>query len=363
MGTTSLEDEWPEISMNNDAPAASRLCGMILSEGWKVARAIPRTAGATGGHFSFGYEVEAEDGTKRAFLKALDYSSALRSPDPAAALNAMTSAFIFERNVLQQCRTRRLDRIVTAMSSGKVIVPNAPAGGVVEYLIFEAADGDVRKQLTAVQRWDVSWTLQSLHHIATGLKQLHGEQIAHQDLKPSNVLVFSRESKIADLGRASCVGQTPPHEQYPVAGDWSYAPPELLYGFVPAEWTVRRLGCDAYLLGSMVVWFFTGLSTTALLMNSLPESYRPRTWRGTYHEVLPHIRHSFNQALEVFLQQVPDDLRDRLSRIARELCEPNPLERGHAKNRVPIGVQFSLERYITDFDLLAKRAALRPAAK
>ncbi len=341
-------------------PAAARLSDQILPDGWRVLNLIPRPPGSTGGHFSYGYELESVDGKKRAFLKALDYSSALTSPDPAFALNAMTSAYIFERELLERCRTQRLNRIVTAISSGKIVLPGMPAAAVVEYLIFEAADGDVRKRLLAADSVDVSWRLQSLHHIATGLKQLHGQQIAHQDLKPSNVLVFEqRDSKIADLGRASCIGQAPPHEPLCIAGDSTYAPPELLYGFVSPDWKVRRLGCDAYLLGSMVVWFFTGLSATSLLMSELPQDYQPTIWRGTYEQVLPYVRDAFSQVLNTFSDGISDQLREPLLRIITELCEPDPLHRGHTKNKGVVADQYSLERYVTQFDLLAKRAALR----
>jgi serine/threonine protein kinase len=61
--------------------------------------------------------------------------------------------------------------------------------------------------------------------MATGLHELHSQRIAHQDLKPSNVLVFSqREAKNADLGRATLRGQVGPFDEFPVAGDLSYAP-------------------------------------------------------------------------------------------------------------------------------------------
>ena len=76
----------------------------------------------------------------------------------------------------------------------------------------------------------------SLHHIAVGLQQIHGQGIAHQDLKPSNVLVFNgNNSKIGDFGRSAYKGHIPPHENNNVAGDLTYAPPELLYGYVDPD--------------------------------------------------------------------------------------------------------------------------------
>lgn len=335
--------------------AARQLEGRTLDTGWRVLRMIEPHTTATGGNFSCGYEVENVDDGRRAFLKALDYSWAMQSPDPAHALNIMTSAYIFERDLLKRCRESGLTRIVTAITSGKVVVDGAPMGGLVEYLVFERADGDIRKQMERAADFDLGWRILCLHHIAVGLKQLHAELIAHQDLKPSNVLLFERSSKLADLGRAACKGQAPPHEPFQVAGDPAYAPPELLYGFISPEWNVRRLGCDAYLLGSMIVWFFTGMSATGLLVQYLIPEHRPENWNSTYAEVLPYIREAFSKVLEVFKDSSPAGAGDDLTQMVGELCEPDPALRGHPKNRGKSGVQFSLERYISRLDLLAKR--------
>lgn len=54
----------------------------------------------------------------------------------------------------------------------------------VDYLIFELADGDVRSHLDAMPAFDAAFLLRTLHHVATGLQQLHRAQIAHQDLNP-----------------------------------------------------------------------------------------------------------------------------------------------------------------------------------
>ena len=217
--------------------------------------------------------VEAEDGT-RAFLKALDYSDALSFPDPAPVLYQMTKAYLFERDLLTRCKAHGMDRVVRALAHGAVHVEGAPEGGAVQYLVFEMADGDIRSRLSLVEKVEVAWLLRSLHHIANGIQQLHRVGIAHQDIKPSNVLVFNSElSKVADLGRASYRGQAGPNDEFDCAGDKSYAPPELLYGYAHPDWDLRRYGCDAYLLGSMVVFLFTGgLSATAMLLSKLEDA-------------------------------------------------------------------------------------------
>src|SRR5439155_2254454 len=138
-----------------------------LDGDWTVVEAIELAEDHTGGHFSQGYVVKRKDGLQ-AFLKALDFSKALTSEDPARALQAMTEAFNFERDILSQCRG--LDRIVRVYGEGKVTV----SGQTVQYLIFELAKGDVRSYVLISKRFNLVWTLRALHHVATGLSQLHG---------------------------------------------------------------------------------------------------------------------------------------------------------------------------------------------
>jgi eukaryotic-like serine/threonine-protein kinase len=337
-------------------PSAERLLGEVLDGGWKVITPVHKDMDATGGFFSKCYIVENARGEK-AFLKALDYSQAFRADDPALALQTLTAAFNFEREVLAKCRNENLDHVVVALADGTVRLQDALDGGVVQYLIFELADGDVRRQVKMNEKFDVAWSLRSLHQVAIGLQQLHGRGIAHQDLKPSNVLVFSkRTSKIADFGRSAYQGHFPPHEDNNVAGDLAYAPPELLYGHINPDWNRRRFGCDAYLMGSMTLFFFLGVGATPLLRKELPEAFAWGNWKGTFEEALPYLHDGFQRVLENFRISLPISLRTDLSEIAEQLCNPDPQLRGHPRNRRTN--QFSMQRYVSKLDLLARRAEL-----
>lgn len=335
---------------------AFQLVGLSLDGGWFVKKRVEGPPGATGGRFSCGYEIVDRDGNE-AFLKALDYTSAFRSPDPPSALNALTAAFVFERDLLRRCRTKRLDRIVRSTGDGRVKVDDSPLG-LVDYLMFETADRDLRSQLSAMGKVEDAWKLRALHHLATGLNQLHSEGIAHQDLKPSNALVFEgREVKVADLGCASLKGTVSPRDDRNFPGDPFYAPPELLYGYLDPEWTRRRLGCDAYLLGSMIVFLFAGASATSLLRSELAPEHRWKKWAGTYAEVLPYVREAFGKVVEKFGPHVVDaKLRSELQTLLTYLCEPDVSLRGHPLNRRGFVPRFSLERFISKLDLLAFRA-------
>lgn len=335
---------------------AKQMTGRTLDGGWKVVKEFDRLVQATGGLFSIGYLVEHESG-KKAFLKALDYSGALSSTDPARALQAMTEAYNFERDLLYQCKGYRLDHIVMSLDDGSVPIDLSNPFTVVQYIIFELADGDVRAQLDAMVQLDIAWCLRSLHHLAVGLWQLHGHGMAHQDVKPSNVLVFEQEiSKLSDLGRACSRSLPSPHDEVKIAGDYSYAPPELLYGYVSSDWNERRCGCDAYLLGSMVVFFFARVSMTGLLLSKVHESHHWKTWGGSFDEVLPYLREAFGRSITEFEQSVPFELRSEISTAIRQLCDPDPRLRGNPLTRAGVGNNYSIERYVSLFDLLARKA-------
>jgi serine/threonine protein kinase len=191
------------------------------------------------------------------------------------------------------------------------------------------------------------------------LAQLHSRSIAHQDIKPSNVLVFEEmTSKIADLGRASMKDRACPHDGMRVPGANSYAPPELLYRFESPDWDERRLGCDLYLLGSLVFFFFTGIGATGLILRNLDDALHPTNWRGMFHDALPFLIDAFEKALNDLRKDVPNPFTDAVVGMARQLCYPDPALRGHPKVRAQAGARFSLERYISEFNALASRAEI-----
>jgi serine/threonine protein kinase len=344
------------------SPPAARLEGLALTSGWQVVERIKDRPEKTGGCFSCSYLVQ-KDG-KRAFLKALDYSQAEvisreTGIDIPTALQLLIQAYNFERNLLQQCAQGHMDRVVVALEDGSVRVDDG-VFGTVNYLIFEPADGDVRKHLAIADKVELAWILRCLHHIATGLYQLHSAAVAHQDLKPSNVLVFDHTvSKVADLGSASVKGARCPRDGFEFAGDGTYAPPELLYGYRDAEWSRRRQACDVYHLGSMAVFFFCGIGITAMILDHMAEEHRPRLWGGTYAQVLPEIRDAFGIALQELEKSISGPrLRAALREAVGQLCDPDPLLRGHPLNRVGNANQYSLERYVSLFNLLAQRAEI-----
>lgn len=340
------------------APAprpAHLLVGVTLGTGWKVAEMAPRGPGSTGGQFSVGYRVEK--GGRRAFLKAFDYKEAFDAADPAPIFQRLTSEYEFEKTLLEKCVNLR--RIIKAIEFGAYrIDPNNPLM-TVQFAIFELAEGDIRQYLALDAQTSLVWKLRTLHQTAAALVQLHGVEIAHQDVKPSNVLVFAeRDAKLADLGRASAKGRLCPHDHRTVAGALSYAPPELRYRHPSGDWDERRFGCDIYLLGSLIFFFFTGLSAAAMLDKHLEQAKRPLNWKGFFYDVLPYVIDAFDDALTELRSAIPPKYRSELTAIAKQLCYPDPAQRGHPKNIDGIGARYSVDRYMAQLDVMANRAEI-----
>ena len=337
---------------------AQQLVGRVLADGWRVVREVTRTNQQTGGFFSVGYEVVSPAG-RRGFLKALDYVRAFKGEDPAVLLNKMTADFLFERSVLNLCRTRRLSRVVTAIGDGSVDVDPSRGGlGAVQYLIFEWADRDLRSKVDALEEIELADVLRVLHEVSSGLQQLHGTGVAHQDIRPSNILEFDSEQrlKLADLGRSICREIVAPHEHLEIVGALSYAPPEYLYGAVPPEWTDRRLGADLYLLGSLAAFLISGLSMNALLARQLASEHNWHHWTGKFQDALPYLWDAHARVRYQLGALLPASRVEVVSLVGY-LTAPDPARRGHPKDIAARGNKQSLARFISRFDAI--RASTR----
>jgi len=341
---------------------AECLQGLTLDGGWEVVQQIVPASHATGGKFSVGYLVRNRSG-KEGYLKALDFSKAFQANDFARELQSMTEAYNFERDLLSKCKDRKLNRIVTPLADGNVNVPgNFGELGNVCYLIFEHAKGDIRDEVAQFLSFDLAWSLRSLHHTAVGMRQLHFTGIAHQDLKPSNVLVFHNiGSKIADLGRASETGNRSPSDEFQVPGDVGYAPPEQFYSHARGQGFPARCLADLYLLGSLFFFYFAGCSATQAIQSKIKGFKGINFTNNNFANDLPYIRQAFHEVLvdlDTQLWTIAGKLTPNIIEIVTQLCEPDPARRGDPQNIGTLVPQHNLERFVSRLNLLARKAEL-----
>ena len=309
-----------------DNNAAHSLLNLTLKKGWIVKEKPERDANQSGSTFSVGYIVEKDGET--CFMKAFDFAGFLSIAVPkngtdeidvVDTINDMTNAFIYERDLSHHCKDKHVTKVSFVRESGQEYVQGFSIP-LVPYLIFDLAEGDVRKTLHFSTELDYAWRFNSLHDIAIGLKQLHSIEVSHQDLKPSNVLIFNSESKLGDLGRSICRDIDGPYSKRPFTGDFTYAPPEIWYGYYEREWAKRVFATDCYMLGSLVIFYFSGISMSALLRKHIPDNFSWEVWKGAFEELEPYLENGFAKAMDEFetnitRQELKTELRQKITQI------------------------------------------------
>jgi len=334
----------------NDVALASRLEGKTIGK-WTVLSRKQKGPDDPSGFFSSCYQVIDGEG-RIAFLKAFNYLYAFHGMTGSAdMLKLMTENFTYERDLLLLCSTQKMRRVVTAIDSGEYresgeIVP-------VPYVVFEIADGDLKSFLSIA---DLPWKLQAFHGALVGVNQLHRIRIVHQDIKPSNILIFGkRVSKIADLGSATQFGNKSNWEVPHHPGDMRYAPVELLYRHFSPHWETRRFGADLFMLGGLLTYLIADTNFLSLMYHHLESHQRHDAFGGTFEQALPFLINAYHMSLAQIKPVVPESIRDELCAVIAELSHPDPDKRGNPRSLLNRHNQFSLERYTSVVDRLSKK--------
>lgn len=339
--------------------AAESLLGRTLKNNWEVTKKISAPPGSTGGFFSVCYIVN--NGEHDAFLKAINFNAffTLHKGRPIMdILNEQTAAFNFEKQLLLRCKNKNLSKVAVILDEGEGHFPEFTIPDV-PYLIFEIAEGDVRSHMNFSIDIETTWKLQSLHNVAVGLKQLHGVGISHQDLKPSNILLYdqSNVSKIRDLGRSLCSDIAAPHDNGGFTGANSYTPPEYLYGYIENDFKKKTGATDIYLLGSLIVYYFTGTNMTALIGKNMDPNFHWTRFGGNFDDVKDYLVNSFYLAIKELKSSVSEKfLAEGLADVIEICCFPVPERRGFPKNFSNTRNQYDFNKIVTKLDILLKKA-------
>ena len=167
-------------------PAARLQPGEVLGGRWTIQERMTRSTHGTGGTFSVAYLARDRRGNF-GFVKAMDFHEGLTADDPATEFQRMTEAFNFERGVLEYCQHHRLSRVIELIDSGVHRPDSGSVADVVQYLVFEVAQGDIRAFIANQRIWERAVALRTIHGVAAALQQLHRVRVAHQDVKPSKM--------------------------------------------------------------------------------------------------------------------------------------------------------------------------------
>ena len=344
-------------------PLAENLKDFVINNKWKVTEKFERQNNDTGGMFSIGYEVKNKKGEK-AFLKAFNFKDVFKDKkNMMLILNHFNKKYNYEKEILEKCFNKKLKHIVNILDAGTIskdgyIVP-------VPYLIFEMADKSLRGRINEInKKIDILWNLKCIHQVAVALQEIHKIDIAHLDLKPSNILIFdNKTSKLTDFGRSSL--KTSPNKPYydlngKVEGDRTYSPIERLYGVNDGDWYEIKIGTDFYLLGSFIFQMFTGYGITVAVMENLDPQFNWKIWRGNYNDVYSYIVEAYTNVMEKFEQilkkYMDEKNRQEIINIVNEMCNPNRAKRGDPQIiKRKQKEKYELQRYITRIDRIIQR--------
>jgi serine/threonine protein kinase len=325
------------------------LIGQTLEGGWVVQE--PRHVQRDAPSASRAYLASNSQGTK-AFVKVLDP----RANGSLQEAQNNLSQFIYEHAIVDVCAERNMHRVIRGLEYGILKTPE-PFSVSLHYLVFEWAPCDLRSQIDLDERSHLAVVLRWLHHVATGLQQLHFSDIAHQDVKPANILVMENQSaKLGDLGRAH--RHAAPMNYVKQERDPTYAAPELLYGGIVNSFD-DRCAADMYAFGGLVFFLVSGTSLNAELTRELAGMHHWSVWTGTFEDATPYVRRAFETVMHRAVANLDPSVADRLAPVMRQLCDPEPLHRGHPANRSGDGAPYGMQRFVSAFDLLAKGAEWR----
>ena len=341
--------------VTDEGGAAEHLLGEVLLDSWTVVERIKRDAGHSGQSRSCCYKATNKEG-RIAFVKAFDFRNEELRGD-TQLLEDMVREFNHEKRVHEYCRDEKLARVTQIYGAGRVVVKTQ----AVHFLVCEYAPKSLREAqppgddaIPAYER------LISLRKVASGIAQLHGIGVAHQDIKPSNAVAYDdADIKVTDLGSSSCENLPPaPHDEYSFCGQPGYAPYELLYD-VGGTWYRRRIGCDVFLLGNLIFTSFVGVSLSSLVLHGLPANLRHTSFTGGYDQVLPYLTSLHLEIVPgALMSGVPESIAGDLTRMIVSMCHPDPEQRGHRLNIAGNRTQYGLERFISQLDLLATRCRI-----
>jgi eukaryotic-like serine/threonine-protein kinase len=114
-----------------------------------------------------------------------------------------------------------------------------------------------------------------------------------------------------------------------------------------------------YAFGALVFFLVTGTSLNAELTRELAAIHHWTKWRGSFEDASIYVRRAFETVMHQVILNLDSTVADLLAIAMRQLCDPDPAQRGHPANRSGHGPRFGFQRYVSLFNLLAAGAEWR----
>lgn len=336
---TSLEDNgFTHVEFIDEFPNATALTGLVLCNRWKINRLLHEGKQESGGNFGVGYIALDLNSNKECFLKVVDFRTRLSNIDQLSALLNMAK---FEIQMHIYCGERKMSKVVQMLEHGQIVFQRRTDGEKYNLicLVLERGEGDIKSHISYAPNQSAYWKLSVLRDVALAIIQLERANLAHNDVKPSNVIRFESKGdqhvlKLGDVGRAVRKDGSGPFDSLEWAGDPRHQPIEVFYGWKELDWQNRRTAADTYMLGSLMCYLFVGASLTERVTNSLPAEYRHNMYKGEYRQILDVLRHTWASVIhDQIAPSFPASLRSELTLILQWLSDPDPRQRGEPNAR------------------------------
>lgn len=235
------------------------------------------------------------------------------------------------------------DGVIKFVDSGVEQISMQAAQGItvpisVSFLVLSRASGSVDELiLDPAVRANLSWIerLQIWRDVIKAVRQMHGQGVAHRDLKASNCLLMVRGNltvaKLGDLGRAKdfTLSSTRPIDDYLNGrGDLRFAPPEYLH--LQGESTPAAfIAADYYGLGSVLVELATGQSMTSLALGDLHALLiqSQQDFLAGRRRDISVLKSRYRSVIADIVTELPACVRAEAKLLLAQLCHPVSRER------------------------------------
>lgn len=262
---------------------------------------------------------------------------------------------------MQTLRERKHPNIVPLLAS-YTLEKRESDDDVTLHLLFPLADRNVEnlakwmvlpqpptwiqeeKLKTAERR---SYVYRTIYELVSSLSFLHRERAglvtAHHDLKPSNILVFGKELKIADLGRSHLrpvgMGSQTVASDGLGLGTYEYQPPEywnnngqrseMKHGRAFDIWS---MGCIIIELATLVVYGWKTRKVSEFRIKRQENPHKDRPLLAKSRQPLPdNSFHNNTTVVKAWMEQLKiDDNSQKLKSIidlAEQMLRPKPADR------------------------------------